>query len=111
MPSSKGSDPLLTSHIFLPTRPRLVFQDHVLDPLSIPDYRNPGVLPMPSKTSRNRSQVRSIFKKSLCLRKTFSLPMKRQSQAERSSKDEHCLRWTYNWLGFPRIVYMCLDHC
>jgi len=30
--------------------------------------------------------------------------MKRQSQAKHSSKDERCLRWTYDWLGSPRTV-------
>ena len=61
-------------------------------------------------TKRGR-QVRSIFEKFFNLCKNFSLPMKRQSQTSIDGKDEHYLRWIYDWLGSPKTVCMCLDHC
>jgi hypothetical protein len=37
--------------------------------------------------------------------------MECQSQASINGKDERCLRWIYDWLGSPKTVCTCLDHC
>jgi hypothetical protein len=84
----------------------------MLGPLSMPRLSESGALPALGKKSRNaEDKSGASLKSSSTFAKTSACRRIVRVRQNLVTKDEHCLRWTYDSLGSPKTACMCLGHC